>query len=587
MKPLFGSLQTAKYSEAISQEQSLQFWVRIAFLCIAAVFGLIQAWDGRNSMNADGIAYLDLADAHLRGGWSMLVNGHWSPFYPWLLSIALRILKPSPYWEFPVINLLNFVIYFFALFSFDFLLKEVIADQQQRSVSGELRLALPPWALMSVGYLLFIWSSLALVTMSRKSPDMLMAIFVYLATAIVIRIRDARANWLSYLFLGVVLGLGYLSKAPMFPLAFVFLAIPLCVSNDLTRTVPRVLLALSIFLLISGPYISTLSVVKGRVTFGDSAKLNYLWYINGAGPVWYLQELGTARGQFQHPPRRIFDFPPVYSFAGAVGGTQPSWYDPSYWIEGALPHFDLRKQLSAVARNARDYSAILFVDGGCFLAVFLALFFLAGFKESLRGIMDEWPMWAPALAGLGMYLLVLTERRYVAVFLAIFWLSLFSGLRISVATEFRKIARSATLALLVAAGAPLAFSAAHDLHEGLGRRPHPAWEVAETLRRKGVKPGDSVGRIGGTFGADWARLLRVRVIAEIPRDKAPDFWSAGPKLQAQVLESFSKTGATAIVAQQIPPFEVFAPTLGWERIGNGNFYVFLLPGDARVSRLQD
>lgn len=33
-------------------------------------------------MNVDGISYLDMGDAYLRGGWRMLVNGHWSPPLP-------------------------------------------------------------------------------------------------------------------------------------------------------------------------------------------------------------------------------------------------------------------------------------------------------------------------------------------------------------------------------------------------------------------------------------------------------------------------------------------------------------------------
>src|SRR6476660_7526917 len=74
--------------------------LRITFFSFAIVVGLIQVVDSRNAMNVDGISYLDMGDAYLRGGWGMLVNGHWSPLYPWLLGVAKALIKPSAYWEF-------------------------------------------------------------------------------------------------------------------------------------------------------------------------------------------------------------------------------------------------------------------------------------------------------------------------------------------------------------------------------------------------------------------------------------------------------------------------------------------------------
>jgi 4-amino-4-deoxy-L-arabinose transferase-like glycosyltransferase len=577
--PLKSRPLTENSSERL-ERPSLQVWVRIAFLCIAVVFGFIQAWDSRNVMNTDGIAYLDMADAYSRGGWIGLVNPHWSPLYPWILSLALFLVKPSPYWEFAIVHLVNFLIYLFTLLAFDYLLRELIANQKKNEEPNPPA-AFPAWALMATAYLVFLWSSLSLITLWKKSPDMLMASFVYVATAIVLRIRRGNANWRMFVCLGTVLGLGYLAKAPMFPLAFVFLGTVLFVPGNLRKTVPLALAALSVFVIVSGPFIFALSSMQGRFTFGDSAKLNYLWNINKVGPEWYVQDLGTARGKFQHPPLRIFDFPPVYDFTGPVGGSQPSWYDPSYWMEGAVPHFDAQRQLAALRRSAEVYSRILFIEQAGFLAVFLTLFLVGGPKESLRGIAQQWSMLVPVLAALAMYFPVLVERRYVAVFLAILWVALFFGLRLPATKEFRKLAWVATFTLLITVGTPLALSAAHDLLE-IRHRPHPHWEVAQGLRQMGIRPGDVVGRVGGTLPADWARLLRVRVIAEIPRDKAEDFWSSGPVVQAGVIESFSKTGATAIVAQQIPPYEVFVPTPGWERIGNGNFYVFILHRDPKT-----
>src|SRR6266576_5401755 len=103
--------------------------VRITFCSIAATLGLIQAWVGRFGMNPDGISYLDIGDGFWRGNWHMLLNGYWSPFYGFILGLAMKILKPSSYWEFPVVHLVNFLIYLLALLSFDFFLREFIKSR--------------------------------------------------------------------------------------------------------------------------------------------------------------------------------------------------------------------------------------------------------------------------------------------------------------------------------------------------------------------------------------------------------------------------------------------------------------------------
>src|SRR6185369_13250535 len=55
-------------------------WATVgACVVVAAVLGALQAWDRRYAMNPDGISYLDVADAYLRGDWAVAVNGYWSP----------------------------------------------------------------------------------------------------------------------------------------------------------------------------------------------------------------------------------------------------------------------------------------------------------------------------------------------------------------------------------------------------------------------------------------------------------------------------------------------------------------------------
>ena len=41
---------------------------------VILVLGLLQAWAGRHSMQSDGISYLDMGDAIVRGDWRMATS---------------------------------------------------------------------------------------------------------------------------------------------------------------------------------------------------------------------------------------------------------------------------------------------------------------------------------------------------------------------------------------------------------------------------------------------------------------------------------------------------------------------------------
>ena len=196
-----------------------------------------------------------------------------------------------------------------------------------------------------MGYAVFLWSSLSLITLERVGPDLLMAGFLYLAMGLLLRLwADPRTYW-SFIVLGAVLGFGYLAKAPVFPLSFLFLAVAWILAGDWRRATPRVLAATVVLLAVSSPWIVALSRAKGHFTFGDSGKNNYVFLINHVPPRWYSEDLGTAGGHYLHPVRKTFDAPPVYEFAAPIRGTIPVWYDPSYWADGAMPRVSLKKEL--------------------------------------------------------------------------------------------------------------------------------------------------------------------------------------------------------------------------------------------------
>ena len=123
-----------------------------------------------------------------------------------------------------------------------------------------------------------------------------------------------------------------------------------------------------------------------------------------------------------------------------------------------------------------------------------------------------------------------------------------------------------------------AYSTYRDLMKGEDASAHPHWQVADGLNRLGVQPGDKVAVIGwGSFMSPWARLARVQIVAEIPHagtfQEGDKFWTANHSVKSEVINTLAKTGAKVIVAQ-VPSS---APTIGWQRIGNTDYYAYLLP----------
>ena len=528
------------------------------------------------------MSYLDIAEAYLRRDWSTAINAYWNPLYSWVIALILWVVKPSPYWKFATLHVVNFLIYVFALACFRLFIREVVRRNQQQRLANNL-VTLPDWALVALGYSLFIWTSLFLITLSLESPDMLVASFVYLATAVLLRMQRSPSSWTPFLLLGIVLGFGYLAKSVMMPLALVFILAGIFAIGNWRKAMPRVLVTVVLLIVVAGPFVFAISRAKGRLTTGESGKLNYLWSINRiSNPHWQGAEPGS--GQPLHPTRKIFDSPPAFEFAEPVGGTYPIWYDPTYWYEGSTSHFDFREQLRVVVNGVRGYYD-LFQTWGLQYALLLALIslYVMGRRGRLllRDVGRQWPLIVPALAGLGLYLLVNVQERYVAPFIVLIWLALFLAIRLEHTPNSQRYIRAITVALVAimmlstqASSTRETMATASYLVRGEDPSAHEQWNVAEGLRESGLSSSDRVAYLGNTHRAFWAHLLGVKVIAEVRRDKVNDFWQADTAVKAGVLRAFARTGAKAVVAETPPSG---ADLSGWQKVRQTNYYVHLLP----------
>jgi len=578
--------------------------VSLACLSAAAVLGVAFLWIARPQMGPDGISYLDLADAFLRGDWPHAFNTLWSPLYPMTLALAFRIFRPAPYWEFTEVTVVNLVIYFAALASFGFLLRELSEyRRRQDGVWPAGDRSEPDWALTVFGYALVVFSSLQLTHLADTTPDLLVSIFVYLSAALVVKIARHPTGLWPFPLLGISLGMGYWAKAPMFPVAFVFLALAALHTYSSVRpraAVLRFLSAATAFAIVSGMLAVSYLETRGRLTLGDSARLNYAWLINGL-PYAHWQGEPPGLGRPIHPTRRVMDRPPVYEFASPLMGTYPPWFDPAYWYEGVRPRFDPGAHARAVARNTR-YVLLEIVLGkqSAVLTAALALAILV--RSTRRRIAALWTynmLLLPGVAAIAMFSLIRIEARFVAAFVTLAWLAVVAGLAGSLPAEFRR----AREAILVAAAVGLLLPGITALAAGVIRTPKPSgrvhaqWKIAQDLHRAGIRPGDRIAVVGWGLGAYWARLAGVRIVAEIcaerprpPRlcDGGPDgireFWAASPAGRERAYDVFRKAGATAVVATSLSEAELVAvepvPTDGWHAISIPGYFVRPLQGSA-------
>lgn len=558
-------------------------WGRLEFTfwLVAILFGAILAWYYRHTMNPDGISYIELGEACLRGGWQKAINGHWSPLYSWLIGLALRIVRPSGYWEFACVHLVNFILYIFSLSCFQFFMRELLVFRRGQSAKTPetKNTMMPPWALLVIGYSLFIWSSLYLISISVVTPDMCASALVYAAMGILLRIKRKPEKLFLGLLLGALLGLAYLARAAMILLSLVFLANILSLRN-MRRTIPQAAVALLSFILVASPYIAALSSIKGRLTFGDSGKFAYAWVVNGIEFVgWHGQTPGS--GIPKHPPRIIYSNPAVYEFSSPVAGTYPLWYDPSFWQEGLNVRFDLISHLKLLFIHLKVYYySVLFPLGGL-LAGFCVLFF-AGWKKwlSIQNIAAYKSLLTVSLAALFLYTAVRVETRYIGVFVVLLWMGLLSGVRLPEAGDAKKLASGLVVAILVQMPLvaafqliPRALESVYELAKGEQSLAHPEWYIASVLRQKGIKPQEKVAVVGHGFNAYWAHLARVKIVVEIPDKEVPVFWKSNDTKKAEIITVLRRIGIRAIVARDVP---CCVSSFGWEKIQDTDYYVLFL-----------
>jgi hypothetical protein len=549
--------------------------LRLALRVLALGLGVVAAFAGRNAINADGISYLDIGDAYARGDWRGALSAYWSPLYSWLLGGTLAALSPSAYWEFPLVHLVNLVLFGVALVCFEAFLRAL--RDWRHAVGGAAAAGPDAWTWWVWGYALFLPASLWMVTLRLVTPDLLVLGAVLLTTALLARVAAARPRFTTYLWLGFVLGVGYLAKLAMLPVAVVTFALLAVMSLRRLDVARGTAVAVAAFAVIAVPWIAVLSAGQGRLSVGASAGLNYGWIVNR--PAGQPIEAGlTAFGAHEglaHPPVQLLTVPAVYEFDGGVPGTVPLWRDPGYWHEGAVQRFSVWRQADAVRGNLARLGRLAVGWAPCLLA--LGVLAITG-RRQLRTW--RWPLFAVVLAAvpLAMYVAIHIEYRYIGALVILLLASAFVALRGPNTPRARRWTAAVVTVAFVAQVAPVAatvaYDAAHEVKGLLRGDPfiHRHWQIARSLRELGLQPGDRVAVAGDFFTAGWARLARLRVTAAVERVAlTPRTADGDVRLDA----ALAAVGVRAVVAEG-GPLDAGA----WIRLADGHTWARLVAGGA-------
>lgn len=542
-----------------------------ALLGVSLLLGLIHAWMGRSSMNPDGISYLDVGDAFVRRNWAGAINGWWSPLYAWALGVLVNVVKPTPRWEFTLVQAANFVVFVLALFAFRFLLRSILIFMEAGLENLGGRKHLPIWCIELIAYALFLWISLEVLTIYDVSPDLAVSACIYLITGGVLRLR-LRPTLRRAAILGAYLGIGYWTKAILLPFGVMALCFAfLWVRERHWRK--RLAQAALIFACLSAPLILSLSLKKGRFTFGDSGRVNYAWAMSDVGTRNWQGEISGA-GAPIHPTRLISRNPPVFEFDGPVIGTYPPWTDPSYWNEGLRVHFQILRQARVLAVTVQSEARLLLRSQPPLLVGIISFALLSG-TAGLTMMRRLWPLLLMQVGGMAAYVPIIENDRYIGGFVLAFFLLLFTC--VQVLESDRKSAAYVAIGVFVAillSTLDLTVRIATNHVAIAGNQPTSTAEhiaAAEGLWALGIHPGDKVAVIGDGTGAYWARLAKVRIVAEIMGmgHGAEHFWQSPEETRQKIYGILAGTHAQVVVGGCSDQ----AARDGWQRISGTNFCV--------------
>jgi hypothetical protein len=402
---------------------------RVIWVVLVILAGL-QAWAARFTATPDGISYVDLSDAIVNGHLGEIVNAYWSPLYPALLGVLRLAFRPGPYWEFALVHLLNVLLFAASIAGFEYFLSALTAAAG-RWGRGELE-TIPG---KIIAYAVFGALSLMMTPLSLPTPDLLVTTASFLVFGGLLRLRDEPNRRRHAVVLGLALAMGSLAKSFFIPWsAVVFITAWAATRRSGWRPTAT---AAAAWLLFVGPWCAVLSAHQGRLTFGDTGRLTYIWNVNQVeSPSMKVMPHGSTTAASDSALRGVAVTP-------NARGTNPVWFDPARWYTDLSPEWNPSKQLAMFSGLVSQFFSTM-------APVLLVIWFACA--VATRDDRAEWwgRVWIvmlPALVAMGTYSMVLITTRYIAPFVI--------ALTLAVCFAMRWPSRLAPGRVLLGLGVPL------------------------------------------------------------------------------------------------------------------------------------
>jgi hypothetical protein len=576
-----------------------RLWPAFCILSALIIFGF--ALYDPYQIDGDAVSYMDIGDLIRSHNWPAVINGYWNPLYPALLALGHSLFHATRFTELHAYYLVNFGIFLLEMLAVVLFTDSVVCLRKALSSANDKPFLLDRYPLRYIALGLLLVAAQRELSMGKIRPDALLHALLLFALAALL--RHLATGQLRYAaFLGLALGLAYLTKSFSFP--FTLLCIAALVAFRLfwqkqspTRTTVAALLALACFTLIAGPYVAALSHQKHRFDIGESGSLNYAWFVSGTTKL-HLQPdqitlFGASEVHLKHPETVLLQAPLVVSYNQLPYGTYPAWFDPSFWNDRVQPHMNPHLQLIATANCIIRFLRYLanHPEGWLLLALLLFL----GARPTLAWRSSANVFWLPPVAlGIAIiciYSMVYLEDRYVSSAFLFILLPILAALRPAIPSQSDSLRNASTGVILFMALLVLGQSARsvgemrrtliHDKSPG-GWYDSDTFQAAHALNSLAVLPGDTIACVGARaclIDHYWARLAGVRILTEI-YDPHPSLSPALTDIpnQEQAIEAAREQGAKVLVGYFAPALIKLPSTArpGWRELGESPFYALSL-----------
>lgn len=570
-------------------------WTPTIYVLLMALIMLGYVQYDPYQIDGDAVSYMDIASSILHGRWHEIVNGLWNPGYPALLALGKLLTHAGRMQELYVFYWVNYCIFLGSIACTWFFIQSILQARSLFSTKhSEIEWTFSASQIFLIGYATVFLSWQNEFSLGKIRVDGLFASLLLLAFGFLFR-AVFTPSLLFDVGVGCSLGLAYLVKSPGFVLAagiFFLLATYKIVAPETKYRRWRIGISIVAFSLVSDPYITALSMQKGRFDVGDSARLNYAWYVSGTEPEHLLNNqhsrFGDAAVNLQHSEIQMPSSPIVMYFPHFQHATYGPWFDPSYFNEGVKPRFNLLAQLQLTIQQSRHLFlfTVIHADVLALLAFCIVCGMQAGRALCLRWILVM--IYVILLFSIAMYLCVHFLDRYIA---GQFWAACIATFAIltynkSKHTSLLKGASAFFAIVIVLHGVQSVVELRQTaLLSGVeyGWQRTTEFDTASKLLATGILPGDSVSCFRAcNTGAYWARLAGIHVnsaiydpLSMLDTDYGPKLWQGLPD-KSKALQALRSVGDKALVGYfEGPP----VARENWRHLAGDYYYLSLSVGN--------